>query len=187
MMKNQTVTISYFQLKQELCDSFTQKCLFLKKIAFESSMTTPWCVANFWQQCFCHPRISAGTAINSYLWIQNLSQLSFTACTKELICQKCKLYQHCGCSTQGKEKTNNHDVLDLNSMLSSEDTAFDIELLKECSNLLLIGATPFSRYASSYNRRFGYNKTERSEQYNTTVKRMKWYVILCLVIHYLFI
>lgn len=58
-------------------------------------------------------------------------------------------------------------------MLSSEDTAFDIELLKDCSNLLVIGATPFSTYASSYNRRFGYNKTERNEQNGTTVKRMK--------------
>ena len=103
------------------------------------------------------------------------------------LCRKCKLHQHYGYSTQGNEKTYAHDVLDLNFMLSSEDTAFDTELLKECSNLLVIGATPFSTYASSYNRRFGNNKAERSKQYSTTVKRMKRYVILYLVIAYLFI
>ena len=125
----------------------------------------------------CHKQLSLDPNPHPIV-IYSLSKGTYLGCRLTKFCRKCKLHQHYGYSTQGNEKTYCHDVLDLNFLLSSEDTAFDIELLKECSNLLVIGATPFSTYACSYNRRFGYNKTERSEQYSTTVKRMKRYVIL---------
>ena len=54
---------------------------------------------------------------------------TYLGCRLTKFCQKCKLHQHYGYSTQGNEKTYAHDVLDLNFMLSN--TAFDTELLKE--------------------------------------------------------
>ena len=50
------------------------------------------------------------------------------------------------------------DILSLNLLHSSENTAFDMSLLVECVNLLFLGEVPFSAYASSYNRRFNCNK-----------------------------
>ena len=134
----------------------------------------------------CHKQLPLDPKLHPVV-IYSLNKGTYLGCRLTKLCRKCKLHQHYGYSTEGNEKTYAPDVLDLNFMLSSEDTAFDTELLKECSNLLVIGATPFSTYASSYIRRFGNNKAERSKQYSTTVKRMKRYVILYLVIAYLFI
>ena len=49
-------------------------------------------------------------------------------------------------------------TLKLPFLLSTEDTAFDMTLLSECSNLLWIGAVPFSTFATAYNRRFDYRR-----------------------------
>ena len=43
-------------------------------------------------------------------------------------------------------------------LLSSEDTAFQMDVLAEYNNLLVIGTVSFSTYAASYNRRFQYCK-----------------------------
>ena len=64
------------------------------------------------------------------------------------------------------------DCLSLDFILSSEDTAFDIALIKECANLLILGAVPFSTFAASYNRRFDYLK-QTEEDMEPKVKRMK--------------
>ena len=42
--------------------------------------------------------------------------------------------------------------------MSSEDTAFQMDVLAKYDNLLVIGAVLFSTYAASYNRRFQYSK-----------------------------
>ena len=65
------------------------------------------------------------------------------------------------------------DVLSLDFLLSSEDTAFEMSLLAECGNLLFLGAVPFSTYASSYNRRFDYDKQPTTDTGDTKVKRRK--------------
>ena len=55
-------------------------------------------------------------------------------------------------------------------------TAFEIDVLAELSNLLVIGAVPFSTYAASYNRRFQYCKVAITDDPDPRVKRMKRYV-----------
>ena len=94
------------------------------------------------------------------------------------ICRKCKLHQYYGYCTQDRKKLHDQDILAFDFLLSTEDTAFDVQLLKECSNLLIMGAMPLSTYASSYSRRFGYNRTKVDEELAPTVKRMKQYVML---------
>ena len=59
------------------------------------------------------------------------------------------LGSYVGCCTTKGCRYFDKDVL-------SEDTAFDMTLLRECSSLLMAGAVPFSMYAASYNRQFGY-------------------------------
>lgn len=92
------------------------------------------------------------------------------------VCRRCKIHQYYGYHTQDGQKRYDHDVLHLDYLQSSEDTAFDIQLLKECGSLLVLGALPFSTYASSYNKRFGYNKKEKQGDHNPAVKRIKRYV-----------
>jgi len=59
-------------------------------------------------------------------------------------------------------------------LLSSEDTAFHLPLIRQCASLLNVGAVPFSTFATSYNRQFSYSKESCSE-INGSVggKRMK--------------
>ena len=62
-------------------------------------------------------------------------------------------------------------------LLSFEDTAVDLSLLRQFANLLVVGAVPFSTYAKSYNRRFGYlNKLDTADDFSvdekeSTIKR----------------
>ena len=107
--------------------------------------------------------------------IYSLHRGRYLGCPLEKVCRKCKLHRHYGCCTQDGKKIYDHDVLKLQYIQSSEDIAFDIQLLEECNSLLIIAATPFSSYTSSYNRHFRYNKN--TEQQNSTVKRMERYVI----------
>ena len=74
------------------------------------------------------------------------------------LCCKCKIYEHHGYwSVDGKQHFNRDSVFS-EFRLSSEDTAFQMDILAECNNLLVISAVPFSTYAASYNRRFQYCK-----------------------------
>ena len=58
-------------------------------------------------------------------------------------CRHCKIHEHYGYYTKESKKYYDKDVL-----------LMDLNLLKEYSNLLVVGAVPFSTYAASYNRRF---------------------------------
>ena len=92
------------------------------------------------------------------------------------MCRKCKIYEHHGyLSVEGKRHFNS-DSASSEFLLSSEDTAFEIDVLAELSNLLVIGAVPFSTYAASYNRRFQYCKVGITDDPDPRDKRMKRYV-----------
>lgn len=69
-------------------------------------------------------------------------------------CRKCKIFEHHGYWTHEGLKHYDIESIDGHYLLTSEETAVDIEVLKEVSNLLIVGAVPFSTYATSYNRRF---------------------------------
>ena len=131
----------------------------------------------------CHHPLSLDPKLHPVV-IYSLHRGTYLGCRLSKYCRQCKLHQHYGYCTKHGEKTYDQDVLNLDFIQSSEDTAFVVQLLKECSNLLVIGAMPFSTYASSYNRRFGYNKTDAREQQNPTVKRMKRYVIFKTLRHF---
>ena len=92
------------------------------------------------------------------------------------LCCKCKIYEHHGYwSVDGKQHFNRDSVFS-EFRLSSEDTAFQMDILAECNNLLVIGAVPFSTYAASYNRCFQYCKMAMTNDIDPKVKRMKRYV-----------
>ena len=92
------------------------------------------------------------------------------------MCRKCKIYEHHGYWSVGVSRHFNGDSVSSEFLLSSDDTAFEIDVLAEFSNFLVIGAVPFSTYAASYNRRFQYCKVEITNDLDSRVKRMKRYV-----------
>jgi len=49
----------------------------------------------------------------------------------------------------GKKILWNRDTATI-FLLSAKDSAFDMTLLKECSNLLIVGAVSFSTFSSAY-------------------------------------
>ena len=89
-------------------------------------------------------------------------------------CRACKIYEHYGFWTDDGVKHFDAKCLNNEFLLSSEDTAFHLSLIRQCASLLNVGAVPFSTFASSYNRRFHYSK-EGSSEVNGSVggKRMK--------------
>ena len=92
------------------------------------------------------------------------------------LCRKCKIYEHHGYwFVDGKRHFDRDSVL-AEFLLSSEDTAFEMDVLAQCNNLLVIGAVPFSTYAASYNRRFQYCKMATTNEIDPKVKRMKRYI-----------
>jgi len=97
---------------------------------------------------------------------------TYLGCRVTKWCRRCKIYEHYGFWTEDKKKYYNSDCLTLDFILSSEDTAFESNLLHECANLLTVGALPFSTFATSYNRRFDYSKP-MDEDMKPKVKRMK--------------
>lgn len=112
--------------------------------------------------------------------IYSCNRGTYLGCRSTKSCRKCKIYEHYGYWTHSGFKHYNSDVLSLPFLLSSEDTAFDVNLLNECSNLLFVGAVPFSTYAASYNRRNGYSKQPESSTEPKKNKRMKRYDNLCV-------
>lgn len=89
---------------------------------------------------------------------------------------KCAIYEHHGYwFIEGKRCFNSHSASS-EFLLSSEDTAFEIDVLAEFSNLLVIGAVPLSTYAASYNRRIQDCKVAIMDDLDPRVIRMKMYV-----------
>jgi len=75
------------------------------------------------------------------------------------------------------KKNSERETLQLFFLLTAEDSAFDMTLLKECSKLLIVGAVSFSTFSSAYNCRFGYRKVEVTiKGEGAKSKRLKRYV-----------
>ena len=72
-------------------------------------------------------------------------------------CNTCKVHEHYGYWTTSGKRQFETDCLENDFLLSSEDTAVGLSLIRQCTNLLIVGAVAFSTYAKSYNRRFGYH------------------------------
>ena len=92
-------------------------------------------------------------------------------------CKKCKVYEHYGFWIEnGKWQFDEHR-LELDFLLSSEETVFNMSMLRECSSLLVVGAVPFTTISTSYNRRFSYEKlASDDETVKVKAKRMKRFV-----------
>ena len=94
-------------------------------------------------------------------------------------CNNCKVHEHYGYWTVNGERKFEEDCLKNEFLLSSEDTAVGLSLLRQCANLLVVGAVPFSTYTKSYNRKFGYRgilstaENLSGEEINLRMKRKK--------------
>lgn len=92
-------------------------------------------------------------------------------------CRTCKVHEHYGYWTLNGKRQFNEDVLEGHFLLSSEDTAFDLSLLRQCANFLIVGAVPFATFAMAFNRKFGFsslcNDDEERKINGPAVKRMK--------------
>ena len=83
---------------------------------------------------------------------------SYLGCRMTKHCRKCKIYEHYGFWTCDGSKYFDNQCLGKKYLLSTEDTAFDMSLIRQCCSLLVVGAVAFSTFTAAYNRRFGYLK-----------------------------
>ncbi len=97
-------------------------------------------------------------------------------------CRKCKIYEHYGFWIENGERYFEDDFEDMEFLILSEETVFDMTLMRENASLLVMGALPFRTFAASYNRRFKYGSSlgnvngEKSK-----VKRMKRFEAFLLI------
>ena len=68
---------------------------------------------------------------------------SYIGCRVTKVCRKCKIYEHYDYWTEKGCRYFDKGALGSKFLFSSEDTAFDMTLLRECSSFLLVGAVPF--------------------------------------------
>ena len=96
------------------------------------------------------------------------------------LCRKCKIYEHHGhWPVDGKRHFNRDSVLS-EFLFSSEDTAFQMDVLAQCNNLLLISAVLLCTYVAGYNRCFEYSKMATMNDIDAKVKRSKGMLIISL-------
>ena len=57
-----------------------------------------------------------------------------------------------------KKRHYNSDCFSNEFLLSTEETAFQMTLLKQCAMFLVVGAVPFATFAETYNRRFQFHR-----------------------------
>ena len=81
------------------------------------------------------------------------------------------MYEHYGFYTKEGSRCMDEEFLSLPYLLS-EDTAFDMNIMKDYDGELVLGATPFSEKAGVYNYVHGYVGVEELEG-NRGRKRMK--------------
>lgn len=87
-------------------------------------------------------------------------------------------YEHYGYWKKNGRRQFDEDYLENEFWLSSEDTAFDISLLRHWfANLLVVGAVAFATFTMAFNRKFGCKETlaegEVVPLHGPVVKRMK--------------
>ena len=65
------------------------------------------------------------------------------------------------------------DCLENDFLLSSEDRAVGLSLIRQCTNVLIVGAVAFSTYAKSYNRLSGYHGNLEATGSSIGYRRLK--------------
>lgn len=80
---------------------------------------------------------------------------SYLGCYMTKLCRKCRIYKHYGFWACDGIKYFDNQCLQNKYLLSTEDTAFDISLIRQCFRLLIVGNVAFATFTASYNRCFG--------------------------------
>ncbi len=97
-------------------------------------------------------------------------------------CRKCKISEHYGFWIENGERYFEDDFEDMEFLISSEETVFDMTLMRENASLLVMGALPFTTFAASYNRRFKYGSSlGNADREKSKVKRMKRFETFLLI------
>ena len=106
--------------------------------------------------------------------IYHIYRGSFLGTRISKTCSRCKITEYYGYYTQKGKRHFNNDCLELEYLLSTEETALDMKLLKNYECSLVIGAIPFSTYTDVFNKTF--ENEDRTEGESRSHKRLKGYV-----------
>ena len=96
-------------------------------------------------------KLESINSVSCYSW--NLHWLSFDEALR-----KCRLYEHYGFWTEGGLKMFDECFWNKEFLLSTEDTAVDMSVLKYFKHEFVMGATSFKMKAAVYNIFHGYDK-----------------------------
>ncbi|KXJ21076.1 hypothetical protein AC249_AIPGENE27746 [Exaiptasia diaphana] len=122
----------------------------------DSNIPTGYLLMTNRQKCRCCGKELSVENKPHNLMVYDLKHGPLVGSRMTKICRRCDIHEHCGYWTlKGFKHYDKESLDDCNYLLTSEETAIDIDMLKDVGNLLIVGAVPFSTYASSYNRRFG--------------------------------
>lgn len=100
--------------------------------------------------------------------IYSLHRGTCLGCQLSKLCRKCKLPNIMAFVHKTERKTTMKMFWAMISYCPPRTRLLMWSSLKNVATCLVIGAVPFSTYASSYNRQFSYNKTDKGELQNLT-------------------
>lgn len=87
-------------------------------------------------------------------------------------CRNCKVHEYYDYWTKDGERHYDMNT-DKQFLLSTEETAFERDLLDNYTNLLVVGALPFSTFSSAYNRKYTYKEQTNEEGIDCPMKRKR--------------
>jgi hypothetical protein len=91
--------------------------------------------------------------------VYHVTRGTFLGCRLTKRCNRCKIYEHYGYTSKNGQKTYHSDFGEREFLLSTEDTAIDVNMLRYTREEFVQGAMPFNLKADVYNSVHGYAYT----------------------------
>lgn len=88
--------------------------------------------------------------------VYHVTRGTYLGCRLTKRCSKCRIYEHYGYFTKSEQKRYDCDLSGKEFLLSSQDTAVDMIMLRYVEEEFVIGAMPFKLKADVYNSFHGY-------------------------------
>ncbi len=101
--------------------------------------------------------------------VYHLTRGTYLGCRISKKCSNCKIYEHYGFFTENGNRTFDSDCLSNEFLMSTDETAIDMMLLKYLNEDVIQGAVPFLLKSKVYNTVHGYSHTTNEDPTGETL------------------
>ena len=109
---------------------------------------------------FCNGKL-ATNPVGKEVIVYHMTRGTYVGSRFTKNCRKCKVQEHYGFYNYGGKRMFNRDCLSKEFLLSTEETAIDLNLVRYLEEEIVHAALPFQAKANVYNSVHGYSKYEK--------------------------